>query len=289
VRVKALADTSDLRDRMKMWSDLVGKEVGEGLRQHARVACVELANVTQPYGRDKSSGLPGKRAVDVDISKVFYEARPDGGFVKGLTEMVKKSYQRRAQKVKGFNAEAATEKFKNRVNQYAAANNVKALRELAERFKWQGVVDTIDPALHERARTARRRKVPKKRGNMYLYLGPRGALRKYKDKQKEKVGLTKAGWAVCAERIPLQRASSATRGIPQWVTRNKKRAQDSYINDQSNDARNPKVTMTNAAPWASENISPAEATKALDIARNKFVKYMNTQIKYELKRRAGLK
>jgi len=284
-----MTNTSDLRDRMRVWSDLVGKSMGDGLRQHARVACVELANTTQPYGRSRSSGFPGKRAVDVDVSKVFYEATPDGGFVKALTQMVQKSYRRRAQKNKGFNADEATEKFKTRVNQYAASNNVKALRELAERFNWQGVVDTIDPQLHQKARTARRRKVPKRRGNMYLYLGPRGALRKYKEKQQQKVGLTKAGWAVCAERIPLDRVSSATRGIPQWVTRNMKRAQDSHINDQSNDPRNPKVVMTNAAPWASENISPAEATKALDIARNKFVKYMNTQIKYELKRKAGLK
>jgi hypothetical protein len=284
-----MTNTNDLRDRMRMWSDLVGKSMSDGLRQHARVACVELANTTQPYGRASSSGFPGKRAVDVDVSKVFYEATPDGGFVKALTQIVQKSYRRRAQQNKGLNADEATEKFKTRVNQYAASNNVKALRELAKRFNWQGVVDTIDPQLHDKARTARRRKVPKRRGNMYLYLGPRGALRKYKEKQKQKVGLTKAGWAVCAERIPLDRVSSATRGIPQWVTRNMKRAQDSYINDQSNDSRNPKVVMTNAAPWASENISSSQATKALDIARNKFVKYMNTQIKYELKKRAGLK
>lgn len=284
-----MVNTSDLRDRMRVWGELVGKETSEGLRQHARVACVELANTTQPYGRKPASALPGKRAVEFDISKVFYTATANGGFVNALTEIVRKSYQAQANKGRSINVEGMTEKFRNRMNQYASSNNTKALRELAERFNWQGVVDTIDPKLHQDARTARRRRVPKRRGNMFLYLGPRAALRKYKEEQQKKVGLTKAGWAVCAEKIPLERASSATRGIPQWVTRNKKRAQDSSITDRSNDLRNPKVIMTNAAPWASQNITPSEASKALDIARNKFVKYMNTQIKYELKRRAGLK
>jgi hypothetical protein len=289
MKITAMVDTSDLRERMRIWGDLVGKETSEGLRQHARVACVELANTTQPYGREKSSGLPGKKAVEFDISKVFYEPTENGGFVNALTEIVRKSYQARANKGRAVDVEGMTEKFRVRMNQYAASNNTKALRELAKRFNWQGVVDTIDPQLHENARTARRRRVPKKRGNMFLYLGPRGALGKYKEQRQQKVGLTKAGWAVCAEKIPLQRASSATRGIPQWVTRNKKHAQDSYITDQSSDPANPKVIMTNAAPWASENLTPAEAGKALDIARNKFVKYMNTQIKYELKKQAGLR
>jgi hypothetical protein len=299
VKVKALADTSDLRDRMKMWSDLVGKEMGEGLRQHARVACVNLANTTQPYsgkgqdGTSQSGGgrALGEKAVEVDISKVFYTPEPGGGFVRAMTEMAEKSFRYRAQKSKGkFNAEKARSSFLARLETYVASNNRKALRKLVKDFNWMGVIDNVDPALHQAARSGPRKKVSKRRGQMYLVLGGRrGAIATYTNKIKKRVGLTKAGWAVCAAAIPLQRVSSATRGIPQWVTRNMKNAGDSYINDKSNDRKNPRVTMTNAAPWASQNITPNETRKALDMARNKFVKYMNTQINYELKRKAGLK
>jgi hypothetical protein len=284
---------------MKMWSDLVGKEMGEGLRQHARVACVNLANTTQPYsgkGEDKKSQSSagralGEKAVEVDISKVFYTPEPGGGFVKAMTEAADKSFRARAAKSKrGFNAEKARSRFLARLEGYIAGNNRKALRKLVENFNWQGVVDRIDPAVHQAARGGRRHKVTKQRKQLHLVLGGRkGAIGTYTNKIKKRVGLTKAGWAVCAAAIPLQRVSSSTRDIPQWVTRNMKNAGDSYINDKSNDRRNPRVTMTNAAPWASQNITPDETRKALDIARNKFVKYMNTQINYELKRKAGLK
>ena len=47
--------------------------------------------------------------------------------------------------------------------------------------------------------------------------------------------------------------------------------------------------MTNATPWASLCITPSQAVEALNIARNKFVEYMNRQIKYELRQQAKLK
>jgi hypothetical protein len=46
-------------------------------------------------------------------------------------------------------------------------------------------------------------KVRKQRGNMHLILGGRkGALQTYINKVKKRVGMAKAGWAVCADRIP---------------------------------------------------------------------------------------
>ena len=152
-----------------------------------------------------------------------------------------------------------------------------------------GVVDSIDPQIHQQARTQRRKRVKKRAGTMSLFLGPRSELQAYVEKQQKKVGMTKAGWAVCAEKIPVRRASSATRGIPQWVTRNKSRAAASSIVDESEDEDNPRVTMTNAIPWTSECLTDSQARAALNIARVKFVKYMNIQIKYELKKQAGLK
>jgi hypothetical protein len=47
--------------------------------------------------------------------------------------------------------------------------------------------------------------------------------------------------------------------------------------------------MTNAVPWTSDNLSPTQAIAAMQIARHKFVKMMNTQIKYVLRQQVKLK
>ena len=289
MKISAMVDTSDLRERMRVWGKLVAKETSEGLRQHARVACVELSNTTQPFGRGKGDKRPGENAVESDISKVFYTATTNGGFVNAVTDAASKSFNFRKKNSPNFDASGATEKFRARLNGYASSGNFTALRKVAKDFLWIGVVESIDPQLHQQARTARRKRVTKRAGTMSLFLGPKSELRGYVEKQQKKVGTAKAGWAVCAEKIPLQRASSATRGIPQWVTRNKSRAAASNIVDQSADPDNPRVTMTNAIPWTSECLTASQTQAALNIARNKFVKYMNTQIKYELKKQAGLK
>jgi hypothetical protein len=72
------------------------------------------------------------------------------------------------------------------------------------------------------------------------------------------------------------------------VTRNKGRASASNIVDQSADPDNPKVTMTNAIPWTSECLTVSQTQAALNIARNKFVKYMNSAIKGTLRAQAKL-
>jgi hypothetical protein len=300
MKITAMTDTRDLRGRMEQWSRLVGKEMGEGLKQFARVACVDLANTTQPYSGKDSSGKSGNKSgqakgeisVEVDISKVFYSPEPYGGFVNGLSEAAHESFSARAARSKrGFDPDAATLAFTNRVNGYAAAGNTAALRKLAKDFNWQGVIDQVDPALHQAARRPPRMKVEKAdtRGKMYLVIGGRKtAIATYIKQVQKKVGLTKAGWAKCAELIPLNRVSSATRGIPAWVTRNIGRA-SGHIVDQSANKKNPKVQMTNSTPWASQCISPTQAVASLNLARNKFVEYMNQQIKYELRQQAKLK
>jgi hypothetical protein len=278
MKITAMTDTSDLRGRLAEFGNIVGKEKSEALRQFARVACVNLATATQPFGNNRDDKDPGEKAVEVDISKVFYTPQ-DGGFARALKAIV----------AKGKRSDANKEKFNARLDGYIASNNTEAIARLARSFNWQGVLfDDIDPQLHQNARTGPRMRVPKRRGEMHMVIGANERLRKYKDEQKRKVGLTKAGWAVCAEKIPLQRVSSATRGIPQWVTRHKGRATGSIV-DGSHDPQNPRVQMTNETPWTSQVLSASATKDALQLARDNFVKYMNQQIRGELRAQAKLK
>jgi hypothetical protein len=296
MKVTAQVDTSDLRKRMNQYALIVGKSVNQQLRRHARLACVELANTTQPFGKGKDAKLLGEKAVEVDISKVFYTPEPYGGFVNAMSEIAYKSFTKRAAKSNGkFDADAATLSFTERVNGYASTGNNAALKKLAKDFNWQGIVDRPDPDIHQAAREGSRRKVRKQRGNMHLILGGRkSALQTYINKVKKRVGMAKAGWAVCAERIPnLGLASAGTRGIPQWVTRNKNAPapQRSSV-DASTTFRkssNPRVVMHNAVPWTSQNLTESAARAALNIARGKFVKMMDIQIRYVLRAQAKLR
>jgi hypothetical protein len=277
MKISAMTNTADLSGRLAVYAQIVGKETSEAVKQFARVACVNLATNTQPFGSAKESREPGEKAVEVDISKVFYTPQ-DGGFGSTLKEIVGSSNR----------SDTSKQKFNTRLDGYIQSNNLAAITKLARDFGWKGTLfDDIDPALHQNARRPPRGRVTKRKGAMHMVIGGNEALAKYKDQQKKKVGLTKAGWAKCATLIPLQRASSPTRGIPQWVTRHIGRASGSIV-DNSHVQANPSVTMTNGTPWTSQVLSESSAKAALQIARHKFVQYMNQQIKYELRQQAKL-
>ena len=74
MRITAKTDTSDLRGRLNQYALITGREVSDSVRQFARVACVELAHETQPFGNTKQAGDMGETAVARDIHKVYYPA-----------------------------------------------------------------------------------------------------------------------------------------------------------------------------------------------------------------------
>ena len=278
-----MTDTRDLRARMEMWAGLVKKEMGSGIKQFARVACENLSFNTQPYGKDEDAKKKGEHAVDAGISSVYYTTK-DKGFKAGMLKTAEASYAKRESKT-GFS------RFKNRLDGYIASNDTSALTKLAADFGWKNVLlDEFDKSLHKNARNKTTGRAEKHRASLHLVIGAEAQLAKYRKEMIARVGLTKAGWAKCADLIPLAgRVSSATRGFPQWVKRHRGKLASGAIVDKSNDPANPRVIMTNLTPWCSRVLTPANTIAALDIARNKFVAYMNRQIKYELRQKAKLR
>lgn len=279
MKITVMTDTSDLRNRLKEYAAITGREISESVRQFARVACVNLATETQPFGDDKDGQAKGETAVARDIYKVYY---PSTGakFLNQATKYVEGYYSR-----KNGSADRA-EKFKNRMLKYQMSGNTGALAKIAADIGFTDVqIDSFEPSRHRASRDSRGRVSGAK---AQLILGGEDQLERYIEQTQRKVGLTKAGWAVCAEAIPLNRTSSATRGIPQWVTRNKDRATGN-IDDQSQDPVNPRVRMTNSTPWTSQVLTPNQAEKALKLARDNFIKYMNTAIKKTLRDEVKLK
>ena len=283
MQIKAMTNTADLRGRMEVWAKLVKKETGTGIKQFARVACENLAFNTQPYGKDDGAKKKGEHAVDVGVSNVYYTTK-DKGFAAGILKVAEASYAKKQSK-NGFAA------FKSRLDGYIGSNNVGALTKLAADFGWRNVLfDEFDKTLHKNARNKSTGRVKKRRASLHLVIGAEKELERYRKEMMARVGLTKAGWAKCADLISVPgRVSSATRGFPQWVKRHRNKMAKGRIVDKSNDAGNPRVVMTNLAPWTSRVLTPANTQAALNIARDKFVEYMNRQIKYELRQKAKLR
>jgi hypothetical protein len=279
MKITAMTNTSDLRGRLSQFSRIVGIEKSEAVRQFARVACVNLATETQPYGNDRSGKDIGEAAVARDIYKVYYPAT-GSKFLNQAARAVEGHDARKGKK-------SSVDKFRNRMLRYQMEGNDGALAKIAADIGYtRAMVDSFDPSYHQSVRDGRGRV---RGANPYLVIGSgERDMERYISQTQRKVGLTKAGWAKCAEAIPLTRASSATRGIPQWVTRNLSRA-SGHIVDESQKLGNPSVTMTNATPWTSMVLTPKQAQEALKLARVNFVKYMNTAIKKTLRAQAGLK
>jgi hypothetical protein len=289
VKVQAISNAGDLRAKLREFEQVVKREASSAVRQFARLACVNLANATQPFsgkGASKRGKALGEKAVEVDVSKVFYTPEPQGGFVKAMTEAADESFRARAAKSKrGFKAEKARTRFLARLEGYVAGHNRKALRKLVKDFNWQGVVDQVDPALHQAARSGPRKKVNKRRKQLHLVLGGRrGAINTYTNKTKKRVGIAKSGWAACAQQISVDQKQKSTTGIPAWVTRHAG-GREGSVSDLSRNARNPRVRMTNNIPWTSQVLSKSAERSALQMARDNFVKYMNRTIRAELRRR----
>lgn len=281
MKISAMADTSDLRKRLQEFGRIVGVETGEAVRQFARKACVELATETQPFGNKKPHAIKGEKAVRAGINKVYYKAT--GNKFRGeATNIVRGFYK----KTNYPNGRTHTEKFEERLKRYQRANNTGAIAGIAADLGFRkALFGSFDESLHKKARDNKGRVPDSTEPTLLIEAGAEKGLDKYVEKTLKKVGLTKAGWAVCAEKIPLKQAQSATRGIPQWVTRNKGRA-TGHIRDESNNTNNPKVTMTNSTPWCSQVLTPQAAQKALHLTRRNFVKYMNTTIKKTLTKQA---
>jgi hypothetical protein len=288
MKITSKIDTLDLRNKLKMYAEIVGKDSAEALRRHARLAAVDLSNSTTPFSRgggvSQQAKAAGEGAVQRDILKVYYPAT-GGRFRSMATRIARGSLIKKGNK----NASAQGEKFKERLLRYQMADDTAALAKIAADMQFKDfMLDRFDASRHAQAR-GRGGKVDKP--NPTLVIGAEREMEKYIVKTQKKVGLTKAGFALVAQKIPTNNKGNPMSGIPAWVKRHVGRAsgrmedftQGGLLN------RNIRVRMTNATPWASETITGAQINHSLQSTRKKFIKYMDTQIRYELKRRAGLK
>jgi hypothetical protein len=247
-------DATKFEEIMKDYAEIVEKTIPDAVALSARLLCVELARRTQPFGNKAESGI-GRTTKD--IQKIIKDDSH-------ITEMI---------------GAVGNDKIKARLNTLLAAKRYDVLKIVFSNIgflnKWGGMEITSNYAtVHQANRNARTGRTKARGSQLYIAASD---LQPYIDGVVKRVGIAKSGWARCAEQLPQVISGSMTRGIPSWVSDQSK--SNGSITNNLDSATNPRVTLTNSTPWASQILPPGEQVNATSIVVSKMKAQMNRILK----------
>jgi hypothetical protein len=264
-------DMTSLQNVMEQYKQVTGKSMGEIVRAHARLCCVELANRTNPFtvGGGSEALDKGTHNLGRDIRKAIKE--PDD--VAGRAERF-----------------ITDDKTRLRVLALIAAGRWNVVARIFANLKILSSPDQLQDvsgetgmkATHKlnRSKSTGRTSSPRKHINKI----PEG-LEGYIGEVSKMIGYTKSGWAECARKIGRLSGDNA-RGIPAFAKRQKQGNFD--VEDHSGDKDNPHFIMTNTTPWVSKMIKESEITAATNIASGKMIKSMERVLQHAAKQKADI-
>lgn len=158
------------------------KDAKEVVISQARLFCVDLVHVTQPWGRGKKAQKLGMGAVGRDMEKVYLTESD-------LYALIKKDSENQAK--------AFYYHVKN--GDFAEADKIARSVNIS--------IGPFDGGEAHKKRKAGRRRVI---GSASKF-GLKKDVDKYSDKVKRRVGFAKSGWADCAKEL------GGVRKIPAWI------------------------------------------------------------------------
>jgi hypothetical protein len=254
------------------YATVLEKTLPEAVHTNARLLCVELARRTQAFGHESEEQQ--NERIRKDISHIV---KPPVYFLKFLSK-------------------TNSEKLKASLKKNYFAQKWKELSETlakvgmgSDAFTLVGS-DTMK-SVHVENRNPKTGRAY--RGIHKFYLAKETTqLHKYIQERQKAAGISKSGWAECAEGLKKVVKGSMSRGIEPWVTRHKRGLgtvvdkSDTVVslgtaarpNFKSSNKR-PSVILTNSIPWADKVIRPSEQLMALNIVAEKMKKQMETIIK----------
>jgi len=209
------------------------------LRQEARLACVELAYVTQPYGSDEASRFEGQIAVNRDIYKVY--TTPGKAYDDISPPEKQKAFWR----------------FVNR-SQWDKAQEILAANGKA--FKFTPIQAFDGGAAHQQHRN-RQGKITGSQKPVMIVKDPE-KLKAYVASEIAKVGEGKGGWATCSRYL------GGTRGIPGWVSR---QGSPGHVEENYSESKST-VTLSNDVSYASDILDDQHKAQALRSAEDRLIR-----------------
>ncbi len=258
---KMSIDFTKFEQLLTEYSQIREVSLPDAVALHARLVCVELGRRTQPFGFGADAQALGEARVQKDIQQIIKMP----AWLLGVAQRLRN--QRLSQRLR-------------LLTQNAAWSSVQALLKNARfgEFEYLGTSVAQTHNAHRHQRTGRTFKRASK-----LFVTESSTLHSYIEQEKNRVGLSKAGWAAAAKSIRQVISGSQTRGFANWVLRNN--GSGSAI-DMTRSNTNPSAAMTNGTPWADRVIPLAEQISALNNVAARMKRQMAEILKYRRRQAA---
>jgi len=247
--------------------EVTGKSMPQLVRAHARICAVELANRTQPFTVGSGSGPPVLARGTIYLKKDLLKITKD-----------REALDKKADRI-------ADVKLRARLQSAIASGKNPAIAAMlvavgtiknAIDFKTVSGPREMEP-LHKSHRSKRTGHALSTRPSYhYAAKGIEG----YVKIIAKRLGYAKSGWAEAARKIGGIKGDGA-RGVPAFAKRQK--GDNGGILDRSELKSNPYFTMTNKTPWVSRLLPARRQTEAMNVARDKMIKQINSVFRHVAK------
>ena len=269
-------EKTGLEQMFEFYGAVKQKTLPEVLRIHARLACVELARRTQPFG-DKAGGEK------VSEKAIARDLMGRGGGIKGKNRAGLFAHITPRQILYADSYDTAD------ITVFATKNGdiygvdrahflpdagVSDIRNIHRSNFVNGKMSAAGGDTHNIGRWKFINK----------YFVPKQNLAGFAKLQYAKVGIAKSGWAWCAKQLKGAVKGSPTRGIPRWVTRHLGDYGLGIVQDLAEDSANPRIVLTNTCKYADKVCPPAQQQEAVLVVVNKMVKQLANMLRYERKK-----
>jgi len=254
-------DRKKIDRALNQWKKLSAEEQARELRKSGRALAVRLANATQPYGLNAQARKKGENAVLDDIV--------------AITKPLSRYWMDEAVRMKNLDPAAFRRRFTNKegkvwLEEKNVELNSSTIKEFHRSMRNKSSGRTSTAGMFDinigRHKAANRGFILQVQQQKYI-----------KETQK-KVGIAKAGWAMCAADLGGFDSVTGVGKIQNWIQKliAKYGSGSVILTDKY-------VKLTNSIPWIGRALGRSALRKSLDIQRNTLAKSVIAIVKYKSK------
>jgi hypothetical protein len=253
IKFNQLAFTKEFQKLEKAFKQLLQnsqRDAEEILQQQARLFCMDLIHVTQPFGKSLKSKRTGENAVGRDIGRVYLTEHD-------LYKMIRKTSKE----------QAGAFYYHVKKGDYVTASKIASSLNI----KIEGFDGGKE---HKQNRKAGRVRRPVKKK-----FAPVKDVRKYATEVQKRVGFAKAGWAHAAAKLGTGR-------VPAWIKRHKGNLGTAVVGKRGNISQ---VTIINNVSYIGKLVDNYHILKALNTRARAIEKLVKKVIEINAKQTQVIK
>jgi hypothetical protein len=263
--VIAKVDDSKLLKKMKQYEGVCKKEVSQQIRNHGRLMGLELMRQAQPFGIDRNAKESGEGAIRKDLNMVM---------------VILNDYWHRRFK----DAKEVNESLYNKAGEPWLTDKYRLATTIQEIIAW---LKKNRKANTGRPSYRKSKDIGRHTAHEYMVTSER-LVEKAKKEVAKAVGWSKAGYAKAAQECKADtKAAAKLSGIPLWIKRHVGAARGTAHDQTTNwwgKSSNPKITLRSGVRWMDKLLTEKQKENAKNLTRGKFIKFLSTAIRAELKK-----